>query len=90
MSEFSTQPTPDEVEAKIRQLGRQLFNMSALHQHESPDGRMNVQVEIAKLTAGLDPDTIDAASPEFRAGGAYALSVVLNALYEAPAFHRSI
>lgn len=42
----------------------------------------NLQVGIAALTAGTDPDSIDRDSPEYRAGIAHALSAVNEYLIE--------
>lgn len=73
--------TPDEradrEDAEIRVIGRALI-MSGLDREEV----LKLDLQIARLTAGMDLDDIDHASPEFKAGAAEALSTVRNSILE--------
>ena len=74
--------TPERnVEGEIRVAARHLAIVSASTEVVS---HSEVNLEIARLTAGDDPDAIDMQSPEFRAGAALALKTALNGLEEQP------
>lgn len=69
----------DGTRASVRRVARALAVAS--HSH-SIDALKEPKIGVARLTAGLDPDTVDADSAEFRFGAGEALATLLNALAE--------
>lgn len=71
------------TEARARVLGRELVFRAGDHQKV-----LELGVEIGKLTAGIDPDTVDTESPDYKAGVEEAYSAICNALLEMEPFDK--
>jgi MarR family len=85
----STAPSSagQDPRAAIRRLARSL----ALASHSgSPDVLKEPRIQLAQLTAGLDPDAVDPESADFRFGAAQALGRVLNGLAEQAMSHSTV
>ncbi len=74
--------THDE-EANARPMIRRLARLLALSSHSrNIEAVERAADEIARLTAGVDPSTVNPSSGDFRSGASEALSVLLNAVSE--------
>lgn len=74
---------PRDIVAEIRVLGRNLIMRA-----DDPRQILELGPDIARLSAGGDPDLVDVHSADFRAGATLAYEVISNSLLEiAPSPH---
>jgi hypothetical protein len=78
MEDLREQPEMS-TEARIRILG---FNLGFGSQYPTSEKVSETNIEVARLTAGIDPDSIDKNSPEYLMGAADAFSQTLGTLVE--------
>lgn len=70
--------SPSQSSGTVRRLARELALLGASHSSERAE---RFKVDVARLTAGLNPESTDPEA-KFLFGASLALSAALNALYE--------